>query len=156
MSCSYLLNPFGSQLLLISLCLCFVSVSMTCLLERVGCWSPPLLLCEFQCLFWTLVKFLLQVWVTFPLCYRCLEMRFHSDWIFFWWVWTVPSHFFWLLLIESLFNWILKWWLHLVSWDHLLENHFSSLLLWGSPVFVAEVSFLYAWKCWNLFAYKVC
>ena len=51
MFCRYLLNPFGSWLLLVSLWLCLVFVLMTCPLVRVGYWSLPLLLCGFNVCF---------------------------------------------------------------------------------------------------------
>lgn len=59
----YLLNPFGSYFLLVSLCLSLASVLMTSLLVRVVCWSLPLSLCRVQCVFWALVKFLVWMWV---------------------------------------------------------------------------------------------
>ena len=60
--------------------------------------------------------------------------------------------FFWYLLVESQFDSILEWLLQLVSWDHLLGNFFfSAVYFYYSEVvsvFVTEVCFLYAAKCW--------
>ena len=77
MLCRFLLNPFGSYLLLVSVCLSLVSVSMICPLLRLECWSLPLFLYEVQCVLWALVKFLLWMRVPLFLEHSCSELRVH-------------------------------------------------------------------------------
>jgi hypothetical protein len=74
MFCRYLLNPFGSYLLLVSLCL---SVPMICPLVRVGCLSLLVLLFEVTCVLLVSVMFLIQRWLPLHFGLRCLELRDH-------------------------------------------------------------------------------
>ena len=86
---------------------------MICPLVRVGCWRPPLVLCEVHCMLWVLVRFLLQIWVPLHLRHGCSELKVHFGGFFLWWVWGVPIFFdyFWLKIyfieckLLQLFSW---------------------------------------------------
>jgi hypothetical protein len=84
MLCKYLLNSCDSQPLLVSLCLCLVSVSMTCSLVKVGCLCLPLLLCGIQFEFYALLKFLVWMWLPMHLEHRCSELRLPIGGFFLW------------------------------------------------------------------------
>ena len=75
--------------MLVSLCLCLVSVYMICLLLRVWCWVLPLLLCGMWCVRWALVKFLLWMWLPLHLEHKRTELRDYLDRFFLWSVWSV-------------------------------------------------------------------
>jgi hypothetical protein len=114
----------------------------------VGCL--PLLLCEVQCVLWGLVMFLLWTRVPLHLGQRCSELRVHLGRFFFhWWVWSVLPHIF--------FDWLK---VDLIRY----YNGYTTLFLGKKipafysevvTVFVSEVFFLYAAKCWGLFIYPV-
>ena len=77
----------------------------------------------------------------------------HLGRFYLWWVWSASPCLFLITLgwKSILFDIRMATPLQLVSWDHFLGKLFSSLLLWGHSVFVTEVNFLYAAKCWVLF-----
>ena len=80
----YLLNQFVTitsvsfTLSLFSFCLHNLSI------DKIGCWSLPLLLCEVPCVLWALIKFLLWMWIPLHLGHRCLELRDLIDIFFLW------------------------------------------------------------------------
>jgi hypothetical protein len=51
---------------------------------------------------------------------------------------------------------MLEWLFRLTSWDNLLGKKFPSFYSEVASVFVTEVHFFYALKCWILFTYTVC
>jgi hypothetical protein len=123
----YLLNLFGSYLLLVSLCLCLGSLLMICPLARVGHWNLLLLLCEIHCL---------------PLHFghRCSELRVRIEGFFFFveYVVSVPNFFDEFCLKIYLLGVRMATptcFLGLYTW-----TNFSSRLLWGS-------CYLFHWGC---------
>ena len=80
MFCRYLLNPFGSKPQLVSLCLSSVSVSMTCLLVRLGVLKSPTTIVWVQCMLEVSIASFMNVRV---LGNRSSELRlFHGGFSF--------------------------------------------------------------------------
>jgi hypothetical protein len=63
---------------------------MTCPLMKVVCWSLPPLLCEVQCVIWTLLMFLEWMWLSLDLKHRYSELRDPLGRLYLWCVWNAP------------------------------------------------------------------
>ena len=142
----YLLNCFGSELLLVLLCLSLVSVSMIC----------PLLFCKVQ---WFALSFSNFSFTNVDiLAFGALTFRIEcSSWLIFpLRSMKYPSSSFMITSLKVDFIWYLNGYSSFFLVNIFLKKCFSSPLIWGVSVFVTEVCFLYAAKCWVLFMYMFC
>jgi hypothetical protein len=86
----------------------------------------------------SLLKVLWWIWVLLHFGHICSELRFSLGGLSPWWIWSVPLHHAWEVLVESQFYWILGGQVLLVSMCHLLGRTFSILWPWDSASFLLK------------------